>query len=81
MRFFIPRIRKGTLSFYHFIILSFHHSIILSFFMSCLQVLLCLFCPPLAVIDRGCGSVVIVTILWFFGWVPGTLAALIILNK
>ena len=48
--------------------------------MSCLQVLLCIIFPPLAVLDRGCGSVIIVTLLWLCGWVPGTLAALIILS-
>lgn len=49
--------------------------------MSCLQVLLAVIFPPLAVIDRGCGSVLIVLLLTFLGWVPGVLAALIILNK
>ena len=49
--------------------------------MSCLQVLLCLIFPPLAVLDRGCGSILIVTILTCLGWIPGVLAALIILNK
>jgi uncharacterized membrane protein YqaE (UPF0057 family) len=37
--------------------------------------------PPLAVIDRGCGSVLIVFLLTLCGWIPGVLAALIILNK
>ena len=49
--------------------------------MSCLRVLLCLLFPPLAVIDQGCGSIVIVTLLTAAGWIPGTLAALIILNR
>lgn len=49
--------------------------------MSCLQVLLAVIFPPLAVIDRGCGSVLIVLLLTFLGWVPGVIAALIILNK
>ena len=49
--------------------------------MSCVQVLLCLIFPPLAVLDRGCGSILIVTILTCLGWIPGVLAALIILNK
>jgi uncharacterized membrane protein YqaE (UPF0057 family) len=48
--------------------------------MSCLQVLLCIIFPPLAVLDRGCGSILIVTILTCCAWVPGVLAALIILN-
>ncbi len=49
--------------------------------MSCLQVLLAIIFPPLAVLDRGCGSIVIVTLLTICGWVPGVIAALIILNK
>lgn len=49
--------------------------------MSCLQAILAIIFPPLAVIDRGCGSVLIVFILTCIGWIPGVLAALIILNK
>lgn len=49
--------------------------------MSCLQVLFAIIFPPLAVVDRGCGSVLIVLLLTLIGWVPGVLAALIILNK
>ena len=37
--------------------------------------------PPLAVVDRGCGSFLIVSILTCFGWIPGVIGALIILNK
>jgi uncharacterized membrane protein YqaE (UPF0057 family) len=46
--------------------------------MSCLRVILCLIFPPLAVIDKGCGSIVFVTILTLLGWAPGAIAALII---
>ena len=49
--------------------------------MSCLQVLLAIIFPPLAVIDRGCGSVLIVLLLTLCGWIPGVIGALIILNK
>ena len=49
--------------------------------MSIFRVLLAIFFPPLAVIDRGCGSILIVFILTFAGWVPGVIAALVILNK
>jgi uncharacterized membrane protein YqaE (UPF0057 family) len=49
--------------------------------MSCLQVFLALIFPPLAVMDKGCGSIIIVLILTCFGWVPGVIAALIILNS
>ena len=49
--------------------------------MSFLRVLLSILFPPLAVIDRGCGSMLIVLLLTLCGWVPGVIAALIILNK
>ena len=49
--------------------------------MSCLQVILAIIFPPLAVIDRGCGSMLIVLLLTLCGWVPGVIAALIVLNK
>ncbi|MBO7299832.1 MAG: YqaE/Pmp3 family membrane protein [Tidjanibacter sp.] len=45
------------------------------------QVLLAIIFPPLAVLHRGCGSVLIVLLLTAAGWVPGVIAALIILNK
>lgn len=49
--------------------------------MSLLRVLLAIVFPPLAVMDKGCGSVLIVGILTLCGWVPGVIAALVILNK
>lgn len=49
--------------------------------MSIWRVLLSILFPPLAVYDRGCGSIIIVFILTLIGWVPGVIAALIILNK
>jgi len=49
--------------------------------MSLFRIILAIILPPLAVIDKGCGSVVIVAILTLIGWVPGVIAALIILNK
>ncbi|MGB0260152.1 MAG: YqaE/Pmp3 family membrane protein [Flavobacteriaceae bacterium] len=49
--------------------------------MSLLRVLLAIFFPPLVVLDRGCGSVLIVFLLTLCGWVPGVIAALVILNK
>lgn len=51
------------------------------FSMSLWRVILSVLFPPLAVIDRGCGSVLIVFILTVFGWIPGVIAALIILNN
>lgn len=49
--------------------------------MSILRVLLAIIFPPLAVYDRGCGSIVITALLTCVGWVPGVIAALVILNK
>ncbi|WP_417885113.1 YqaE/Pmp3 family membrane protein [Zunongwangia sp.] len=49
--------------------------------MSIWRVLLSIFFPPLAVIDKGCGSVIIVFLLTLLGWVPGVIAALIIINN
>ena len=49
--------------------------------MGCLQVFLAVIFPPLAVLNKGCGSIAIVFILTLCGWVAGVIAALIILNK
>lgn len=49
--------------------------------MSLLRVILAIIFPPLAVVDKGCGSFLIVLLLTVLGWIPGVLAALIILNK
>ena len=49
--------------------------------MSLFRVFLSILCPPLAVIDQGCGSILIVFILWVCGLVPGVIAALVILNN
>ncbi|MHC1775085.1 MAG: YqaE/Pmp3 family membrane protein [Lentimicrobium sp.] len=52
-----------------------------NFKMSILRVLLCIIFPPLAVIDKGCGSVLIVFLLTLADWIPGVIAALIIVNR
>ena len=49
--------------------------------MSCWRVILAILFPPLAVCDQGCGSFTIVFLLTALGWVPGVIAALIILNN
>ncbi len=49
--------------------------------MSIWRVILCIIFPPLAVVDKGCGSFIIVFILTLIGWVPGVIAALIINKK
>ncbi|MCD8298836.1 MAG: YqaE/Pmp3 family membrane protein [Opitutae bacterium] len=48
--------------------------------MSVFRVLLCIILPPLAVIDKGCGSLLIVFILTLLGWIPGMIGALVILS-
>ncbi len=49
--------------------------------MSFWRVVLSILFPPLAVYDRGCGSILIVLLLTLLGWIPGVIAALIILNN
>ncbi|MBS9766714.1 MAG: YqaE/Pmp3 family membrane protein [Flavobacteriaceae bacterium] len=49
--------------------------------MGCFRVLLCILFPPLAVLDKGCGSIFITFLLTCAGWVPGVIAALVINNK
>jgi uncharacterized membrane protein YqaE (UPF0057 family) len=49
--------------------------------MSIWRVLVSIFFPPIAVFDKGCGSIVIVILLTICGWVPGVIAALVILNN
>ena len=46
--------------------------------MGCMRALLCIVFPPLAVLDRGCGTVIIVLALTIAGWIPGAIAALLI---
>ncbi|MFV0531562.1 MAG: YqaE/Pmp3 family membrane protein [Flavobacteriales bacterium] len=49
--------------------------------MSFFRVLLAIVFPPFAVLDKGCGSILIVFILTLLGWIPGVIAALVILNN
>jgi uncharacterized membrane protein YqaE (UPF0057 family) len=49
--------------------------------MNIFRVILAIVFPPLAVVDKGCGSFLIVFILTCLGWIPGVLGALIIMNK
>lgn len=49
--------------------------------MSVFKVILAIIFPPLAVLNYGCGSIIIVFILTLAGWVPGVIAALIIINN
>ncbi len=49
--------------------------------MSIFRVILAIIFPPLAVIDKGLGSFIITLLLTLCGWVPGVIAALIIVNR
>ena len=49
--------------------------------MSLFRVILSIIFPPLAVLDKGCGSILIVLLLTCAGWIPGVIGALVILNK
>nr|WP_297307129.1 YqaE/Pmp3 family membrane protein [uncultured Flavobacterium sp.] len=49
--------------------------------MSFWRVLLAIVFPPLSVLDKGCGSILIVFLLTLAGWIPGVVAALVILNN
>lgn len=46
--------------------------------MGCGRAIVCIIFPPLAVIDRGCGTFLIVLILTAAGWIPGVIAALLL---
>ena len=49
--------------------------------MSLFRGILCIILPPLAVLDQGCGSILLVSLLTLAGWVPGVLAALLICTR
>jgi len=49
--------------------------------MSILRILATVIFPPLAVFDKGLNNILITLVFTLFGWVPGIIAALVILNK
>lgn len=49
--------------------------------MTLIRVILAIIFPPLAVFDCGLGNVLLVLLLTLLGWVPGVIAALIVLTK
>ncbi len=49
--------------------------------MSIWRVILSIVFPPLAVVDKGCGSIAIICLLTLAGWIPGVIGALVILNN
>ena len=50
-------------------------------FIMVLRYLLCIIFPPLAVIDKGCGTILLVFLFTFVGWLPGTILAFLICIK
>jgi uncharacterized membrane protein YqaE (UPF0057 family) len=42
------------------------------------RVILCFIFPPLAVIDKGCGMMLLIFLLCFLGWFPATIVALVL---
>ena len=46
-----------------------------------IRYLLCIIFPPLAVCDKGCGAMMMVFLFTIFGWLPGTVLALLICIK
>ena len=50
-------------------------------FVMIIRYLLCLIFPPLAVFDKGCGTMLLVFLFTLFGWLPGTILAFLICIK
>jgi uncharacterized membrane protein YqaE (UPF0057 family) len=46
-----------------------------------IRYVLCLIFPPLAVFDKGCGTIILVFIFTLFGWLPGTILAFLLCIK
>ncbi|MCH5222287.1 MAG: YqaE/Pmp3 family membrane protein [Muribaculaceae bacterium] len=49
--------------------------------MSLIRAIICLIFPPIAVFDKGCGSILLVSILTLCGWLPGVIAAVVICTR
>ena len=49
--------------------------------MSFLRALVCILLPPAAVLDKGCGAILLVVVLTLIGWVPGVIAAMIMCTR
>ena len=45
------------------------------------RAVVCILLPPLAVVDKGCGSILLVTVLTLFGWIPGIIGAMVICTR
>ncbi|MCP4867376.1 MAG: YqaE/Pmp3 family membrane protein [Proteobacteria bacterium] len=45
--------------------------------MGLFRVIIAIVFPPLAVIDKGCGPLLLTFLLTLIGWVPGVIAAIL----
>jgi uncharacterized membrane protein YqaE (UPF0057 family) len=45
--------------------------------MGCLRLIVAVVFPPLAVIDKGCGPIIVVSLLTIMGWIPGVIGAIV----
>lgn len=43
--------------------------------------MVCILLPPAAVFDKGCGPIILTTILCIAGWIPGVIAAIIFCTR
>ncbi len=50
-------------------------------FIMIIRGILCFIFPPLAVFDKGCGCMLLVLLFTLFGWIPGTVLAILICLK
>lgn len=51
------------------------------FFILLIRYILCIVFPPLAVFDKGFGTMLFVFLFTLFGWLPGTIFAFLICIK
>ena len=49
--------------------------------MGCGRAILCIIFPPLAVLDKGCGAILLTLILSCAGRIPGVIAAIVFNSK
>lgn len=49
--------------------------------MSFIRALLCVLFPPLSVLDKGCGSILLVSVLTVAGYIPGIICAVLICTR
>jgi uncharacterized membrane protein YqaE (UPF0057 family) len=49
--------------------------------MGIFRAIISLLFPPFSVLDKGCGAILLVSILTLCGWLPGVIAAIIFNRK